>query len=225
MSRSTRFAVFGIIAGVLLFIAIAIAVNAGVTENFDRSILLSMRKPGDLAPKGSVEFQEIARDVTALGGTLVLTIVTAATAIFLWLDGKGRMGGFLGLSVLMGSLLSTGLKDLFHRARPDIVPHGMHVSNASFPSGHSMLSAVTYLTLAALLARSHERRALKAYFVILAITLMMIIGMSRVYLGVHWPTDVLGGWTAGSVWALGCWLIARRLQDRHTLEREAEHNP
>ena len=86
-----------------------------------------------------------------------------------------------------------------------------------------MLSAITYLTLGALLARSHQRRALKVYFLLLAVLLTLMVGVSRVYLGVHWPTDVLAGWTAGAVWALLCWLVARRLQRRHSLELEAEH--
>jgi undecaprenyl-diphosphatase len=86
-----------------------------------------------------------------------------------------------------------------------------------------MMSAVTYLTLGALLARSQERKRLKAYCLLLAVMLTVAVGVSRVYLGVHWPTDVLAGWTAGSVWAVLCWLVARRLQTRHTLEREAEH--
>ena len=84
-----------------------------------------------------------------------------------------------------------------------------------------MLSALTYLTLGALLARSHERKLLKAYFLLMAVFLTLLIGITRVYLGVHWPTDVLAGWTAGAVWALVCWLLARWLQRRHTLEPEA----
>ena len=219
------FAVAAIAAGIWFFLAIAGEVREGDTQSFDKALLLSMRRPGDLAPKGSEAFQEVARDVTALGGSLVLTLVTLITAGFLWLDGKGRMAAFVGLSVGTGTLLSTLLKDLFHRARPDLVPHGMHVSSASFPSGHSMLSAVTYLTIAALLARSHERRSVKVYFLLVAIVLMLMIGVSRVYLGVHWPTDVLAGWTAGAVWALLCWLIARWLQNRHRLETETEHSP
>jgi undecaprenyl-diphosphatase len=218
-------AIAGIAAGIWIFLAIAGEVQHGDTLAFDRSLLLSMRHSGDLSPKGSVEFQELARDVTALGGTLVLTLITLITAGFLWLDGKGKMAIFVGVSIATGSILSSLLKDLFHRARPDLVPHGMHVSNASFPSGHSMLSAVTYLTLAALLARSHERRRVKAYFLIVAMLLMLMVGLSRVYLGVHWPTDVLAGWTAGAVWALLCWLVARWLQIHHRLEAEAEHTP
>jgi undecaprenyl-diphosphatase len=108
-------------------------------------------------------------------------------------------------------LLSNLLKDLFHRARPALVPHESYVFNSSFPSGHSMLSAVAYLTMGALLARAQTRRRLRAYLLLTAGLLTFLVGVSRVYLGVHWPTDVLAGWTAGVTWAI-CWfLIARRL--------------
>jgi len=217
-------AIAGIAAGIWIFAVIASEVSDGNSLSFDRFLLLAMRHPGDLSPIGSRAFQEAARDVTALGGAVILMLVTAATAGFLSLDGKRRMAGFVCLAVVTGTIASTILKDLFHRPRPDIVPHGMYVSTGSFPSGHSMLSAVTYLTLGALLARSHERRAVKVYFLLLAAFLTFIVGVSRVYLGVHWPTDVLAGWTAGAVWALACWLVARRLQTSHTLEAEAEHN-
>jgi undecaprenyl-diphosphatase len=212
----------GIAAGIWIFAMIAGEVKEGGTLSFDRQLLLAMRHP-DLSLKGSPAFQEAARDVTALGGVVLLTLITAATAGFLALDGKRRMAAFLCASILTGSLLSTLLKDLFHRPRPDIVPHAVYASSGSFPSGHSMLSAITYLTLGALLARSHQRRALKVYFLFLAVLLTLMVGVTRVYLGVHWPTDVLAGWTAGAVWALLCWLLARQLQLHHSLELEAEH--
>ena len=85
-----------------------------------------------------------------------------------------------------------------------------------------MLSAVTYLTLGALLARSQQRRRLKAYFLLIAALLTFLVGVSRIYLGVHWPTDVLAGWTAGASWAIVCWLAARWLQGRHAVEKEGE---
>jgi undecaprenyl-diphosphatase len=129
-------------------------------------------------------------------------------ALFLY----GAIGG--------GLLLSTGLKLAFHRPRPDLVPYGANVSNTSFPSGHSMLSAVTYLTLGALLARSQPRKRLKAYFLLVAAFLSFLVGLSRIYLGVHWPTDVLAGWTAGAVWAILCWLAARWLQVHQSIEGE-----
>jgi undecaprenyl-diphosphatase len=213
-----------IAGGLLVFATLAAEVEHGATSSFDRRILLSMRHPDDLSPRGSRAFQESARDVTALGGVVVLGLVTMIAAGFLILDGKGRMAAFAAASVAGGLMLSVLLKDVFQRPRPDIVPHVVYAANSSFPSGHSMMSAVTYLTLGALLARSLERKRLKAYFLLLAAFLTFIVGLTRVYLGVHWPTDVLAGWMAGAIWAMLCWLIAARLQARHALERESEHS-
>lgn len=210
-------ALIAIAAGMWIFAVIAGKVTEGQTPSFDRSILLAMRD-SDLSLKGPPAFQEAARDVTALGGVVILALVTAATAGFLVLDGKRYMAAYVCASVLTGFLVSSVLKDLFHRERPDIVPHATYAAHGSFPSGHSMVSAITYLTLGALLARSHRRRGLKIYFLSLAVLLTLLVGVSRVYLGVHWPTDVLAGWTAGAVWALLCWLIARQLQLHHALE-------
>jgi undecaprenyl-diphosphatase len=210
-------------AGVLIFVTIAINVKEGATQAFDRRLLLAMRQPGDLSPIGSRSVQEAARDFTSLGGAAVLALVTLATAGFLALDGKKHMALFTCASVAGGVVMSSLLKDVFQRPRPEIVPHIVYASNTSFPSGHSMLSAVTYLTIGALLARSHERRALKAYFLVIAALLSIMVGVTRVYLGVHWPTDVLAGWTAGAVWALLCWLVAGWLQSRKALEPEEKH--
>jgi undecaprenyl-diphosphatase len=218
-------AIGGVAAGIWIFAIIANEVVEGAPLAFDRKLLLAMRRPGDLAPIGPPAVQDAARDITALGGVVVLCLVTAATAGFLALEGKRRMALFVCGSVASGLIVSTVLKDLFVRPRPDLVPRAAYASGASFPSGHSMLSAVTYLTLGALLARSRVRKRLKAYCFLLAALLTFMIGVTRVYLGVHWPTDVLGGWTAGAVWALLCWLAAKWLQSRRTLEREAEHAP
>jgi undecaprenyl-diphosphatase len=115
------------------------------------------------------------------------------------------------------------LKDVFQRSRPDLVPHAVQVFSDSFPSGHATLSAVTYLTLGALLARVERPRAAKMYFLGVAITLTMIVGASRVYLGVHWPTDVLAGWCVGAAWAIVCWIVATRLQQRGKVEQQIEN--
>jgi undecaprenyl-diphosphatase len=212
-----------VVAGVWGFALLADEVLEGGTQTFDRKILLAFRQSDTLEPLGPPSVQEGARDITALGGTTVLTLVTAIAAGFLALDGKKHMALFICGSVLGGVAVGTILKDVFHRPRPDLVPISIYVSGASFPSGHSMMSAVTYLTLGALLARSQERRRLKAYFLLVAMLLTFAVGVTRVYLGVHWPTDVLAGWTAGSVWALLCWLTARWLQLRRTLEDATEH--
>jgi undecaprenyl-diphosphatase len=112
------------------------------------------------------------------------------------------------------------LKYSIDRDRPALVPHGSVVYTASFPSGHSMLAASTYLTMGALLARVQRRRRIKAYILMVAITATLLVGISRVYLGVHWPTDVIAGWTAGTGWALLCWLLARWLQAHGAVENE-----
>ena len=215
-------ALAGIAAGVWGFALLADEVREGGTQAFDQRLLLAFRHSDTKAPLGRPWVQEAARDITSLGGTAVLTLVTAIAAGFLALDGKKHMALFLFGATLGGMAAGTILKDAFHRPRPDLVPYSAYVSGASFPSGHSMMSAVTYLTLGALLARSQERKRVKAYFLLVAMLLTFAVGVTRVYLGVHWPTDVLAGWTAGAVWALLCWLTARRLQARRTLEREAE---
>jgi undecaprenyl-diphosphatase len=203
--------------GIWIFLALAGEVKEGETQALDRKILLSMRKP-DLTPRGSPAIEEMMRDCTALGGIAVLTLLTLSTAGFLLLTGKRNMAGFLVISIGGGLLLSLALKDSYNRPRPDIVPHKSAVMTTSFPSGHSMLSTLTYLTLGALLARSYTRKRLKAYLLFLAALLSGLVGVSRVYLGVHWPTDVLAGWTAGATWATLCWLAARWLQNRKRLE-------
>ena len=213
-------ALTGVAGGVWAFLKIASEVSEGETLALDRKILLSMRRP-DLSPKGSPQLEEIMRDCTALGGVAVLSLLTLSTAGFLLLTGKKHMAGFLSCSVASGLLVSLALKDSYHRPRPDLVPFASAFTTTSFPSGHSMLSALTYLTLGAVLARSYGRKRLKAYFLCLAALLSCLVGVSRVYLGVHWPTDVLAGWTAGATWATLCWLSARWLQNRRRLEGPA----
>jgi len=219
---TTLLAIGSLAAGVWLFAALADEVMEGGTRKLDRTLLLALRRPGDLQPLGPPALLNAARDITALGGPSVLTLLTVAVSLFLALDGKKYMALFVCGSIGSGLLVSNLLKDIFDRPRPDIVPHEVYAASYSFPSGHSMLSALTYLTLGAILARAHERKLLKAYFLLTAVFLTVLIGVTRVYLGVHWPTDVLAGWTAGAVWALLCWLLARWLQSRRTLEPEAD---
>ena len=206
---------------VLAFATLGRAVGAGSTRAFDEAILLAMRTPGNPAdPVGPLWFQEMVRDFTALGSTGVLTFMVLSIAGFLVMTRKGHAAAFVILSVGGGVLISETMKALYARARPDLVPHAAEVYSASFPSGHSMMSAVVYLTLGALVARTQANRAVKRYIVTLAVILAILVGLSRIYLGVHWPTDVLAGWALGGAWALVCWFVMTWLQSRGEVEPE-----
>ena len=205
--------------GALGYVELADEVREGETRSIDETLLLAMRSRSDLAdPVGPRWFEETARDFTALGGSPVLLALVAATTIYLLLARRRRAALFVLVATGGGQLLSSGFKAVFQRPRPALVPHGVFVYSASFPSGHAMMSAVTYLTLGALLARLHRPPALKAFCLGLAAVLTLVVGASRVYLGVHWPTDVLAGWAAGSVWASACWLVVLALQRRGKIE-------
>jgi undecaprenyl-diphosphatase len=192
----------------------------GDTQAFDRWAVGAMREAQDPAdPLGPQWVEEMARDASALGGLAWIAFSTAVIAIFLWLDGKTHMSMFLAAATISGALVSILLKSAFARPRPDLVPHLSHVYTSSFPSGHSMNSAVVYLTLGSLLASVIADVKLKIYVLAIAISLTIAVGLSRIYLGVHYPTDVLAGWLAGLVWALVCWLVARWLQRRGQVEK------
>jgi undecaprenyl-diphosphatase len=185
-----------------------------------------LRRADDPAtPIGPRWLQECGRDITALGGVTVLTLVTFSVAGYLLMARKFHAMWLVLIATFGGLIVSSILKRSFERGRPDIVPHLSHVYTSSFPSGHSMLSAVVYLTLGSLLARLAPGYAVKIYFIALALVLTFLVGVSRVYMGVHYPTDVLAGWTAGLVWAILCWLVARYLQRRGTVENDDEQSP
>jgi undecaprenyl-diphosphatase len=211
----------GVIAlGVLVFALIADEAAEGDTHEFDTSILLALREPGDTDnPIGPAWVETAFADVTALGGYAVLTLLVAGVAIYLLSIGRRATALLVVGAVVSGTVASTLLKLGFDRPRPDLVAHLSHAQSSSFPSGHAMLSAVTYLTLGVLLARVHKKRRTKIIVMTYAITLTLLIGASRVYLGVHWPTDVLAGWALGAAWAGLWWLLAWWLQRQGGIER------
>ena len=212
-------------AALFAFAKIANEVGQGETRAFDEWLLLSLRTPGDPAvPIGPKRVQELMRDITALGSTGVLTIMVLSVVGFLAMTRKGYAAILVLVSVVGGTLLSQTMKFAFARPRPELVPHGAEVYTASFPSGHSMMSAVVYLTLGALLARKQPDRGVKVYIMSIAVVLTALVGISRVYLGVHWPTDVLAGWSLGGVWALLCWLVMVWLQRRGDVESESANS-
>jgi undecaprenyl-diphosphatase len=213
-------------ASVWGFVEIADEVREGEQIGLDRTILLLFRNPADPTdPVGPLWMESAVRDITALGGVTVTTLMTLGAAGFLLLSGKRGAALFVVAAIAGSALLSFGMKLGFERARPDLVPHGTAVYTASFPSGHATGAAATYLTLGALLARFQLHRRLKVYLLAIAVLLTVLIGLSRIYLGVHWPSDVLAGWTLGASWALLCWLVAWQLQRRGKVEGEADPTP
>jgi len=211
--------VFVLASGLWTFVVVASEVREGETMSIDRSLLLALRNPHDPAdPLGPPWFEEMGRDLTALGGVAVLTLVSTAVVVHLALQRKPRSAAFVACSLLGALALSTALKSVFERPRPDLVTQLSYVDSSSFPSGHSMLSTAVYLTLGALLARLESSLLLKAHVLSWALLLTLLVGLSRVYAGVHWPTDVLAGWAAGAAWASLCLLIARLLQRAGKIE-------
>lgn len=210
-----------IVLGLWSFIELADEVTEGDTRTFDESVILHMREPGDLAdPIGPNWLETMALDVTALGGHTVLTLLVFAVAGYLLLSKKIHAMWLVLIASGTGWGLTMALKELFGRERPEIVPHLVQQQSMSFPSGHAMMSAVVYLTLGVLLAQlESERWAIRLYALGWAVLITLLVGISRVFLGVHYPTDVLAGWSAGLVWAILCWLVARWLQRRGVVEK------
>ena len=171
----------------------------------DNAILNLFRVPGNPAESiGPTWLQEAVRDVTSLGSFSLLGIITFVVVMALLLGGKRQTGWYLAACVVGGAILSTVLKDVFNRPRPDL-PSVARVFTASFPSGHALVSAVVFLTIGVVLSEATERLRLKVFYLATAIVLTLLVGATRIYLGVHYPTDVLAGWMLGTAWALICW--------------------
>jgi undecaprenyl-diphosphatase len=197
------------IGGIAVFFAMAYAVSKGFTEGIDRAVLLALRDPQNLSDAwGPAWFEETATELTTLGGYPILVTLTVLVMAVLVLMRHRAAAGFLCAALLGGMALSTGLKFLFARPRPDLVEHLDRTFTSSFPSGHATVSMLAYLTLAAIAVRFVPRHSVRVFILWAAFALAMIIGASRVYLGVHWPSDVLAGWAVGISWASLCWLVA-----------------
>jgi len=203
-----------IAVGTYGFVKLLSEVREGETTHFDVWVMEQVGRH-----RGSLEMEEIGRDLSALGG-VVLPMVVIFVAIFLMLRRMWHAMWLLLIATCGGALISGMIKDLVARPRPEVFLHRSYATSGSFPSGHSMLSAVVYLTLGSLLARFTRDLRLRLYFLFLACLLTFLVGVSRMYLGVHWPTDVLAGWAAGAVWACLCWMVARILQRRGAVETE-----
>ena len=197
------------------FLKLAGEVRENETRHFDEVILLAMRVPGNPAdPVGSPRVEEMARDLTALGGFTLLTVVTLVSFGVALLAGRPRLALVGLVSVIVGTAAMNLLKHGYDRPRPELVKHEMLTYNSSFPSGHSMMAAMVYLTIGILLARTQPLKRVRVFIVTISVLITVLVGVSRVYLGVHWPTDVLAGWTLGGAWAVLFWLVAMKVDPR-----------
>lgn len=197
----------------LVFVEIGRAFDGARTRAFDEAILLALRNtPSD--PIGSDAVTAAVMNISALGSNAVTGLIVVIATLFFAIAGRWRYA-LLMLACALGTLAGMSLlKDFYERARPTIVTPIEPAGGHAFPSGHSMISAALYMTLAALIARTLERRRLRIYVIAAGAVVAMLIGFTRIYLGVHYPTDVLAGWTAGTLWALVCGLIVFRLGKR-----------
>lgn len=215
MTRRLPVAVAGTAAAGLLALVAAITGASGQPLAWDRAIIVALREPGDQAtPIGPRWLRGAMVDLTALGDGTVLTLVVIAAAGLLLVLGRARTAGLVVLATWLGSVLAAQAKLVVGRPRPELVERLVEVGGLSFPSGHATNSAIVYLTLASLATHVERGAAVRRYTLMVAALLVATIGVSRVYLGVHWPSDVLAGWCAGVLWALLCWWIGARVRWR-----------
>lgn len=206
--------VFGLLmmlTGLAVFVILAAQLGTPSVQRFDETVVRNLRSAEDPAtPIGPDWFKELTRDFTALGGYGILSTITILVTTFLHLERRPARAHFVVVAIVAGYSLSMMLKAVIARPRPDVVPWLSHVHSSSFPSGHSMMSAVVYLSLGLMLSDLTSRRLVKTFVVVAPLTISALVGFSRVYMGVHYPTDIVAGWWLGISWSLTCWLAVRR---------------
>lgn len=202
--------------GVLIFVEVADDMREADGQAFDQAVLAAVRPyvddPG--RPWGPWWLHEAAGDLTSLGGISVLTLFALIALGFLFIMRKRLSALLLVVGLAGGVALSEGLKALFERERPPAAYQAVETLNASFPSGHALLSTVFYLTLGVMLTRAFPRRGLKAYVLGCAVVIALLIGLTRIYLGAHWASDVFAGWSVGAAWSMVLWLVAYAAERR-----------
>lgn len=212
-------ALLALVAGGAAVTELADDVLAGEYHGIDERILLALRTEADPQdPLGPVWFEEAVRDVTALGGIPIVAFAVLAAMGALLLQRKPRAAAYIAVTVASGVALTFWLKHGVNRPRPDLVAHEARVLTKSFPSGHAATSTLAYLTLGGTIATRMAQIRLKVYAIALSFVLAIAIGMSRVYLGVHWPSDVLAGWIIGLSWAFAAASLASMLSRRGKVE-------
>lgn len=201
-----------------VFVHLAFSAPQGDYLPLEDKILQSFRQPGTDLPLGPEWVSSGVRDLTAMGGAVVIILLTLMITGYLFLTRRHAAAVLLLVATAGGQVMNATLKHLFGRERPEATLHLVEVRSLSFPSGHSMAASIFYLTTGALLTQTAKRRREKIYLIAAVLLVTVLIGFSRVYLGVHYPTDVVAGWCAGTVWALLCWAVARWMRSRGQLE-------
>lgn len=214
----------GIVAlGAYVFLELADEIGEDEIAGIDRTLMLAFRNPADVSdPLGPSWFEETVTEITSLGGYPILVALIAAVAGYLLVVRKYGPALFVVLSTGLGTAVSQLLKVLYERPRPDLVEHLDVIHTASFPSGHATMSAIVYLTLAALIVRLVEKTSVRVYVMSVAVLVAVAVGLSRIYLGVHWPSDVAAGWALGAAWASLSWLAVSVLRTWRRRGRKPE---
>jgi undecaprenyl-diphosphatase len=217
----------GIVAlGAYVFLELADDIGEEEIGAIDRALLLAFRNPADFSdPLGPVWLQEFVTEITSLGGYPILVALVATVAGYLIVARKYGPALFVVLSTGLGTVVSQLLKLAYERPRPDLVDHLDVIHTASFPSGHATMSAIVYLTLAALIVRLVEETRVRVYVMSVAVLLSVAVGLSRIYLGVHWPSDVAAGWALGAAWASLSWLVVSALRAWRRREKLPDDQP
>ena len=194
---------------ILAFALLAGEMLEGDTRTFDMALLRTAQSLRAAQPWVS----EVTRDFSGLGSSVVLSLFTAITVGYLALVSTRTGALLVAASAISGSVCVSAFKAAFGRTRPDTAYAELVTTGLSFPSGHATLSAVVFLTLGTLVASTRTRWVERVYIVCAAVLMTVLVGASRVALGVHWATDVLGGWAFGSAWAIA-WLLLASFLDR-----------
>jgi undecaprenyl-diphosphatase len=213
-------ALFIIALGVMTFVELADDMTEADGQAFDQSVLAWVQ-PVAGEPRGPWWMKEAAADLTSLGGISVLALFATIAIVFLLIHRKRLSALLLVVGLAGGVALSEGLKAIFERERPPAPFQAVETLNASFPSGHALLATVFYLSLGVMLTRAFPRRHVKAFVLGAAMLIALLIGTTRVYLGAHWASDVLAGWSVGAAWAMALWLVAYAVERRQI----AHHSP
>lgn len=214
MTRADRVPLAAIALGLIGFVLLAALVMADTAHAFDHGILSWLHVHGGSAPVFGAWLVDPMTDITALGGYTALTLLTLGAALYYALLRNYATAATVVLAIGSSGLVTHLLKQGIGRMRPDLVDHLTHSANASFPSGHALQATVAFLIIGALAGQAQQNKRIKALILASAALLIFLVGISRVYLGVHWPTDVLAGWCLGTAWAGLWWLVLRRVSGR-----------